>query len=1015
MKNKSFILFLTIVVAILSFYYLQFTFVARSVEQEANLQATDDKGNVNFQKKQNYLDSLWKNNVPVYNFVGLEFTYKDIKEKELALGLDLQGGMNVTMEVSPVEIIKVLSGDSQDPTFLKALEDAKKMQTSSRESFVDLFYKSYTSSNPKNSLAKIFTNAANKGKIDFSSSDEDVLALIKKEVNDAVDRSFNILRTRIDKFGVANPNIQKIAGTGRILIELPGVENPKRVEKLLSGVAKLEFLEVWEMQELAPYLQQFNDYLVKYESKNKTQKKEEKKESKDNKLIAGDKKDTAQKKNNQLIAKDTKKDSTNNVAKKDSTKKDTNQTEVVQNVEKEDSAAQTQQSSLMGTLFIPTQQGLMVNVKDTVKANKILNSAEVRAIFPANLRFLWEVKPDKETQLLTLYAVKKAKGGKSTLEGDVIVDARHDFSQSARPEVLMQMNANGAKKWRKMTADNIGRRIAIVLDDYVYSAPMVQSEIPNGNSSISGNFTLEEAIDLANILKSGRLPAPLRIVENAIVGPSLGREAISQGLISTVAGLIAVFAFMFVYYSFGGNIANIALLVNVFFTFGVLTQLGTVLTLSGIAGIVLSIGMSVDANVLIYERLREELRAGKSMATAIRLGYDKALSAIIDSNATTFLVGLILYTLGTGSVRGFAVTLMIGIAISLFCAVFITRVIIEFLHRNPNRKPINLNSYFFKNTFKQTNFDFVKARKWAYAFSGGIIVLGLGLVVLQGGFTLGVDFKGGRSYVVRFSDALSASDARTELAKTFNSLESSVEVKTYDADNQLKITTTYLVDDESSEADGKVEKTLLQGLAKFNNLKPEIVSSSKVGSTIADDIQTTSQWAVMASLVAMFLYILFRFRNWQYGVGATIALAHNVLIVLAFVGLASAVGITFEIDQVFIAAILTVVGYSINDTVVVFDRIREFASDITQSDFGTKLNASINDTLSRTIVTGTTTIFVVIILLVFGGEVLRGFSFAMLIGIVFGTYSSIFVASPIVLDFAQRADNKKAKEVAKAN
>ncbi len=1024
MKNKSGIIAFIIILTLLCLYYLHFTPVVQSIEKEAISYATDKEGVVNTTKKQQYLDSIW--NQPVYNLMGYEFTYKDIKSKEISLGLDLQGGMHVTLEVSPIEILKVLSGNSTDPAFLKALEDAKELQKGSQKKYADLFYEAYTKENPDGQLAKIFTNSSNKGKIDFNTSNNEVMKVIGKEIDDAVDRSFNILRTRIDKFGVANPNIQKMPGTGRILIELPGIDNPVRVRKLLSGVAKLEFLEVYEMQELSSNLQQFNDYLVKLEQKEKLNpnlakdKKEETKEKNNDLAVKKEeKKDLSVKKDTAKTQKEEKKDlvvkkdtNTTAVAKNDSSAlKDSVEKAIAELKQKQDSA-NTTQSSLFGTLFIPTQEGLAVNIKDTARANNILNSAEVRTLFPSNLKFLWAVKATKDTELLTLYTIKKPKSGKGTLEGDVIRDARQDFDDKARPEISMQMNPDGARAWKKLTAANIGKRIAIVLDDNVYSAPVVQNEIPNGNSSISGNFTIEEAADLANILKAGKLPAPTRIVEEAIVGPSLGQESITQGLISMLAGLVIVIIFMIAYYNFSGAVANIALLVNIFFIIGLLAQFGAVLTLAGMAGIVLTIGMSVDANVLIYERIKEELKSGKPLGTAIKLGYNKAYSSIIDANVTTFLIGIILFFFGSGGVKGFAVTLMIGIVSSLFCAIFVTRLIIEALAKNPNRK-ISFDTFISKNLFQNANYNFIGNRRLAYLFSFTIIVIGLSLIAVKGGLNFGVDFKGGRSYVVQFTEEVSVTDVRSEVNKQF---EVSTEVKTFGGNNQLKITTSYLIDDESEQADEKAETLLLKGLENFKAKSPEIVSSTKVGASIADDIVKTSFYAVLISLVGIFVYILARFQKWQYGLGALVALFHDVLMVFAFFGISAALGIIYEVDQVFIAAVLTVIGYSINDTVVVFDRIREFAGDITRSEFKTSLNSAINDTLSRTIMTSATTLVVVVVLFLFGGEVLRGFSFSLLVGIAMGTYSSIFVAAPIVLDFAfkKSIDNKDKKNTAVA-
>jgi SecD/SecF fusion protein len=998
MQNKSGIIFLIITLSILSIYYLSFTFVARGIDNKATEVAKEKgKGIVDFNIRQNYLDSMWS--VPVYPV--LEYTYKQVKGKELALGLDLQGGMQVTLEVSPVEIIKALANDSKDANFLKALAEARKKQSSSQKNFADLFYAEYQKLAPNGKLADIFSNSVTKDKINLSSSNSDVLALIDKQVADAIDLSFTILRSRIDKFGVANPNIQQIPGTNRILVELPGVQNPERVRKLLTGIAKLEFWEVYETQDLATSLDAFNKYLVAKEQKDKPKSQlttEKKEESKSNLVVKTDsaKQDTTVTK---LIA-------------KGDTNKQSEKADTAQKPEKKDTTQKpAAQSSLFTQLFQVGAEGLTVAVKDSGRVNKLLESAEVKSLFPATAKFLWDYKAGTGDRVV-LYFLKKSTGSKPILDGNVVNDARWDYDSEDRKKlkVDMSMNVTGAKKWRKITRENVGKRIAIVMDNAVYSAPMVNGEIPTGNSVITGNFTMEEAKDLANSLKSGKMPAPTRIVEGAEVGPSLGAESIRQGLISTIFGFLSVVVFMLVYYSRAGLMANISLLFNLFFTLGVLASFGSVLTLSGIAGIVLSLGMSVDANVLIYERIREELQEGKTIGQAVKAGFEKAYSSILDSNATTFLVGFVLFYLGSGAVLGFATTLMVGIAVSLFCAVFITRLQIEWHIANPKRQ-LSFQSKFFNNAFSRTNFDFVGIRRKAYLFSAIIIAIGLGLAVLQGGYTLGVDFKGGRSYVVSFKEAVPVNQVRSVVAGAF---KTGSEVKTFGKSNQVKITTSYLIEDESEEADKKVVETLKQSLNKFAAKNPKIESTSKVGATIADDILVNSLWAVAAAIMIMFLYILIRFQNWRYGLGAAISLFHNVLIVFAFVAIAGVFGFVLELDQVFIAAILTVVGYSINDTVVVFDRIREFSSgDLMRADFGKQLNTAINDTLSRTVVTGLTTIINILILLIFAGEILRGFSFAMLIGVVFGTYSSIFVASPIVLDLVARKNEKLEKQAVK--
>lgn len=1002
MRNKGFIVFLTIIITLLCVYYLSFTFVSRNVQKAAIEYATDASGNIDFAKKQAYLDSVW--NEPVYNLFGIDYTYKEVKETELSLGLDLQGGMHVTLEVSPVDIIKGLSGNYDDPAFLEALKRASQMQKNSQENYVDLFYQAYKEIKPDGRLAEIFANAANRGKISLKSTDSEIIRVIKDEVNQAIDRSFNILRTRIDRFGTSQPNIQRIPGTGRIQIELPGVENQERVRKLLQGVAKLEFWEVVEFtdNELAASLQAINNKLAEEERLKAENKSGEELIDKGAGKPEGESQDIA------TLLQDENNQDTTATAKQDTTKE----------ANALDSLTNTQVSQFLVMINYP--QGL-VNLKDTSKVNRILKritSGDLKSLMPGNIKFLWDVKPivQNGTEYLRLNAIRVGRGGKAPLTGEVITDARQSYDQRTAPAVSMSMNAQGARIWRKLTAANIGRRIAIVLDDYVYSAPNVQSEIPNGQSIITGNFTLEEAQDLANVLKAGALPARTRIVEEAVIGPTLGKEAQHQGVISIIAGLLAVVIFMVFYYSNAGLIANVALLFNIFFILGILAQLNAALTLPGIAGIVLTIGMSIDANVLIIERIREELRNGSSLISAISAGYDKAYSSIIDANVTTFITGVILFVMGQGPVKGFATTLMIGIVSSFFSAVFITRVIMTWATKKGEKSKIHFATRFTKNWLTGMNINYLAKRKIAYLTSGSIIVFGMVLIIMEGGLNLGVDFKGGRSYVVAFSKPVVASDMKVALSKSFHNV--GTEVKTYGANNVIKVTTSYLVDDESTKADDEVENTLIKGIEDYTGLKFvaddskvddthfTILSSSKVGATIADDIKTASVWAIFLSLIAIFLYILMRFRRWQFSLGAIIALFHDSLFVLAAFAIARLFGKSFEIDQVFIAAMLTIIGYSINDTVVVFDRIRENLRMRPHEKLIDTFNMSLNQTMNRTLITSLTTLVVVLILLIFGGEVLRGFSFALTVGIIVGTYSSLFIATPIALDLETKKKKK---------
>ncbi len=990
MRNKGAIVVLTLIVTALCLYYLSFTFVSRNIQKEAVVAATNEAGVVDLAKKQVYLDSIW--NEPVYSLFGMDYTFKEIKDTELNLGLDLQGGMHVVLEVSPVELLKGLSGNNEDPDFIAAIDMATEKQKTSQETYSDLFYESFKEIKPDGKLSTIFANAANRGKISFETTDQEIMRIINEEIEDAMDRSFNILRTRIDRFGTSQPNIQRLQGTGRIQVEIPGADNPARVRKLLQGAAKLEFFEVATPQESGNFLQAINAYLVA-EQKTKTQSVDLEQvdapveETESLQGLLGDGVDTT------------------SVADADSASTDT----------KLDSLYNSQVSPIFS--LITSQEGLVYNVKDTFKINRIFKREDVKTLIPRGFKFAWDVKAHDHDDLtaephIELHILKVGRGGKAPLEGDVITDARQSLDQATRPSVSMQMNANGAKKWRKLTAANIGERIAIVLDGYVYSAPNVNGEIPNGNSEIAGNFSIEEAKDLANVLKAGTLPAPTRIVQEAIIGPTLGAEAQMQGVKSILAGLALVVLFMVFYYARGGFVANFALLFNIFFIMGILAQLSAALTLPGIAGIVLTIGMSIDANVLIFERIREELRNGVALREAISSGYNKAFSSIIDSNVTTFLTAAILYSLGQGPVKGFAITLMIGIGSSFFSAVFITRVVIEqWLRKKGDASNLNFKTKFSAGLLSNMNVDFMSKRVKAYIASGVIISIGMVLLFVNG-LNLGVDFQGGRSYVVSFNQPVAASDIKASLTATFEG--AGTEVKTFGANNVIKVTTSYQVSDESSEMDEKVQSLLVAGLAektgqmyikdgsKVDDTHFAILSSEKVGATIADDIKKDSMKAMLLSLVVIFLYIVVRFRKWQFGLGAIVALFHDTLLVLSAFAIAGLFGFSFEIDQVFIAAILTIIGYSINDTVIVFDRIRENVNLHTSSNREDIFNAAINSTMNRTVITSLTTLVVVLVLLIFGGAVLRGFSFALVIGVLVGTYSSIFIASPIVLDLDKK-------------
>ncbi|SIQ54910.1 protein translocase subunit SecDF [Pontibacter lucknowensis] len=991
MRNKNFIIVMTLIVSALCLYYLSFSFVARSVQKDAEAYATDAQGNVDHARQQSYLDSVWRE--PVYNFLGAEYTYQEVKENELGLGLDLRGGMHVVLEVSPIEIIKSMSGNSKDPNFLKALARAQEMQRNSQEKFTSLFAEAFREIEPDGRLSRIFSNTANRGKISYESSNADVINAIDTEVEDAIERSFNILRTRVDKFGVSQPNIQRLGNSGRIQIELPGIDNPDRVRKLLQGMANLEFWEVWTPEEVSPYFTQLSDHLNAEEKAGRLN------------LGRTATQSAAANATTPATVQDAAADDV--LAQAAATSNDTaaaaaGDTTALASAAQTDSAdalqsLQEEQMGVMGRLFTMMPGGIGANVRDTAKINEIFNRPDVRSIFPPNMKFLWGVKPlvgDNRQEFVEFYAVKKGRDGKAPMTGDAVNDARQDFDQNGRPEINMTMTPAGSKRWAKLTGDNVGRQVAIVLDNYVYSAPVVQGEITGGNSSITGNFTIEEAKDLANILKAGKMPAPTRIVEEAIVGPSLGQEAINQGLISTVAGLIMVVIFMIAYYSRGGFIADLALLFNVFFILGVLAQFGAALTLPGIAGIVLTLGMAVDANVLIFERMREESLKGLSMREVINKGYDKAFSTILDANVTTFIVGFILYFFGSGPVKGFAITLMIGIVTSFFTSVFISRILVERVFKKSGK--LSFGTSLSANMFRNVKFDVMKFRKPAYAFSLAVIVFGFVAMYINGGPNLGVDFKGGRSYVVNFDQAIAAPDVRSALLDDFES--AGTEVKTFGASNRVKITTSWLADDESIQADERVKAALMQGLEQYSNQNPEILSQSKVGATMADDIQKTALVAVLLALVGIFIYVMLRFSKWQFSLGGVVALLHDALMIIAVFSIFDLFGVSYEMDQVFIAAVLTIIGFSINDTVVIFDRVREYMHDNPNKPLRDIVNPALISTFSRTIITSLTLFVVVVILFIFGGEVLRGFSFAMIVGVLAGTYSSLFIATPIVVD-----------------
>jgi SecD/SecF fusion protein len=997
MKNKSLLVVLTIIISALCLYYLSFTFISRGIEKDAEEFATEN-GVVNVQKKTAYLDSLWLN--PAWNFLGKDLTFKEIKENEVKLGLDLMGGMHVTMEVDASDILRVLSGNNSDKAFNDALESARQLQKTNQGSYVDLFYQSFREKNPGTRLATIFSNKNNAGRIDYSADDQKVLTYLNDEVQSTIDRSFEILRTRIDKFGVTQPNIQQLKGTNRIQIELPGISDANRARKILQSVAKLEFFEVWEGNEFNPYLEALNNLLVKEESGKKGLKSEAAAN-----IFKSDSAATSTDSSKATVNADSSKSDTgaNALAKKLEGKNDTG-------ASKKDSSS-GKSSSTLASLFKPVYGGIGSSVKDTSKVNRLFARPEVRSLFPSTMKMLWGVKPEKtgnaevdgKDGVLPLYFVKKGRDNQAPLEGSVITDARQDFDERGQPEVTMAMNSEGARIWKRLTAANIGRRIAIALDNYVYSAPNVRSEIPNGNSSISGNFTVDEAKDLANILKAGKLPVPTRIVEEEVVGPTLGQQSIQQGLLSIIAGFLTIIIFMIAYYNNSGFVADIAVLLNVFMVVGMLVPVQAVLTLPGIAGIVLTVGMAVDANVLINERIRDEIRLGLPLKEAIAKGYSAASTSIWDANITTVLAGFVLFYFGSGPVQGFATTLIIGIFTSLFTSVYFTRILVEYrLEKGGN---FSFSTALSKDLFKNVNFDFVGKRKAAYIFSSLIIGAGMAYIAVTG-LNYGVDFKGGWKYVVQFKESVNTDDVRNALNKPLSGYP---EVKSFGSSEKVQITTSYLIDDNADDAPLKVQAKVEEGLKALKGNNYEILSTAKVGPTVANDIKVNSTISVVLALILIFAYIILRFRKVGYAMGATLALFHDVMMVLVFYSVCRHfLPFSLEIDQNFIAAILTIVGYSVNDTVVIFDRVREFfkGSEM-EADPKNVINRALNDTFSRTVVTASTVLLVVLILLFFGGETIRGLSFALLIGVISGTYSTIYIAIPFVID----APGSKKKEV----
>ncbi|WP_296317221.1 protein translocase subunit SecDF [Winogradskyella sp. UBA3174] len=1013
MQNKGIIKLFAILFGLVSIYQLSFTFKANQIESEAEAYAVSQYPDTeaDYQEKRgiaeiNYLDSLKTSKIKVgdnfepisvYNLGVSDYTYAEVEENAMNLGLDLKGGINVTLQISVKDILKGLSSYSKDPIFNKALNDAEELQKDAQESYLESFFRAFDAIKGDTRLASpdIFANREMIGTIDMDMSDDAVKGIIETKVDESIVSAFEVLRKRIDKFGVTSPNIQRLGNSGRILLELPGAKDIERVKDLVTTTAQLEFWETYKTEEVAPYILQINQSLIEAAQAKETPEE-------------GDEVDDV-------------------VSEEQS---ETNSIDELTGQIESDSTNVAEQNPLGIQGF--GNGGPVVGiflVKDKEKVMAEINTPKNRASLPAEmryLRFVWGIQ-EKDSEFVELYAIKTNREGQPELSGSVITDARQEYDQISRPAVSMQMNAKGAKIWEEMTkvANATNGNIAIVLDNLVYSAPGVTQAggISGGNSQISGSFSLAEAVDLANVLRAGKLPASAEIVQADEVGPSLGQEAIDSGMKSFLIALTFVLLWMIFYYGKSGIFADIALLLNILLIFGVLASLGAVLTLPGIAGIVLTIGISVDANVLIFERIREELAKGKSQKDSIKDGFSNALSSILDANITTGLTALILFLFGTGPIKGFATTLIIGILTSLFTAIFITRLLIDWYSNRGGK--LDFSTSMTKGLFKNVNINFLKKRKVAYVISGVLILASLGSLFTTG-LDEGIDFVGGRTYQVRFEQEVSIEEVKGDLNAVFNSAE----VKTIGAPNQLKISTKYMVEENSTEADEEVQSKLFEALQKYlpagmtyadflegsGNAKIGKMSSSKVSPTIADDIKKSSIWAVLGSLVVVFLYILIRFKKWQFSLGAVAAVFHDVLIVLGIFSITwKYMPFSMEIDQAFIAAILTVIGYSLNDTVVVFDRIREFLNEHTSWEFDKTINQSLNSTLSRTLNTSVTTLVVLLAMFTFGADSLRGLLFALIVGVLVGTYSSLFIATPVMYDTAKKGDaaeslKKKVKE-----
>ncbi|MBQ3251156.1 MAG: protein translocase subunit SecDF [Bacteroidales bacterium] len=1009
MQSKGAIRFVAILLAIASLWQLSFTLVnsiqENKAEKYAEAKAIAAEQSAAFSKvadvdKAFYLDSIRKVANRMYidsissKNIYLGYTFKDVQAKSINLGLDLKGGMNVMLQVQLEDLVRALSKNNQTKEFNDAIALAKQNSVDSREDFITLFAEAWKQTSNGLPLAHVFGTIDMVGKIGPESTDAEVIDVIRAESESAIANSFNVLRNRIDRFGVTQPNIQKLGNSGRILVELPGVKEPERVRKLLQGTASLEFWPTYDNTELQGYLTEANTLLAQL-LEDETAEVEE-------------------------VAEET--------AEVDSL--------LAAELAQKDAEAELLKQNPLFSVLVPAQyKGACIgyaHYADTAKINRYFAMPQVKELFPAEFKPMWTVHASQmDENIYELVAIKAASAdGKAPLDGGYVTDARVQFGNTAgTPEVSMSMNGEGAGIWARLTGDNIGKQIAIVLDGMVYSYPVVNGKIEGGSSQITGQFTIEEAEDLANVLKSGKLPAPATIIQEQVVGPSLGAESINAGMISFIIAFILVLIYMIFFYAGAGLVADIALLCNVLLLFGTLVSFGAVLTLPGIAGLVLTLGMAVDANVIIYERVKEELRAGKGLSKAIADGYSNAYSAIIDGQVTTLLTGLVLFVFGSGPVQGFATTLIIGIITSMATSIFITRMIFD--DRVTKGKNITFDNKLTRNFLQNTHVDFIGKKKFAYILSGALILISI-LSISFKGFTYGVDFTGGRTYVVRFDQPANVEAVRAAVNEAFDNAaandetvdNSAAEVKQFGGESQIKITTTYKVANESSDVDVEVENILYNALKGFfaaevsledftsTQTNPNgIISSDKVGPTIANDITRDAIIAVILALIVIFGYIAIRFKGWTWGLGGVTGLAHTALIVIGFFSLFSGIlPFSLDIDQTFIAAILTIIGYAINDTVVIFDRIREYKEMHPKADLRQNVNEALNSTLSRTMNTSLTTLVTMLAIAIFGGEVIRGLAVALILGIIVGTYASIFIATPIMYDVTKKAEAKKAKK-----